>query len=105
MTPRNVLEAIALSTPGNQYGHSVTATTCAKLARELLALRLVWTRDVPTVPGWYWVRWGEYQARTMGRVYGGSGRDLRLSARGSDRFIDNYDRLEVAGPLQMPEDA
>lgn len=65
---------------------------------------LVWTKEPPTVPGWYWHRMiGSQQSSTMAYVGGREG-NLRCKSIWGDRYLTRFKDFEWAGPLLRPEE-
>ncbi len=72
-------------------------------------MTLKWTKDVPTAPGWYWVReWGKEPAvrrvfyRTKYVVYGNvESKELRVS---DGDLVEHPAYTAWAGPLPEPEE-
>jgi hypothetical protein len=68
---------------------------------------LVWTKDKPTVPGWYWWRRnGDAQILEVS-VGGGRNDRCRLWVRRGDEAAIRVDDLngDWAGPLDPPKEA
>lgn len=65
---------------------------------------LVWTKEPPTVPGWYWHRMiGSQQSSTMAYVGGREG-NLRCKSIWGDRYLTRFKDFEWAGPIPRPEE-
>ncbi len=66
---------------------------------------LVWTKEPPTVPGWYWHRMiGSKQSSTMAYV-GGREDNLRCESIWGNRYLTRFKGFEWAGPIPIPEEA
>ncbi len=65
---------------------------------------LVWTKEPPTVPGWYWHRMiGSKQSSTMAYV-GGREDNLRCESIWGNRYLTRFKGFEWAGPIPIPEE-
>jgi hypothetical protein len=67
---------------------------------------LIWTTAQPTVPGWYWLQFGEGDSH-MARIYrdlvGPDTAALRVAVGNSDNYLDKYSgHQKWAGPLSPP---
>lgn len=66
---------------------------------------LVWTKEPPTVPGWYWHRMiGSKQSSTMAYA-GGREDNLRCESIWGNRYLTRFKGFEWAGPIPIPEEA
>ncbi len=62
---------------------------------------MTWTKDVPTKPGWYWRRTGEYK----GVVYVHEGeRGLFCAVADMVQYVHRIG-CEWSGPIPAPEEA
>ena len=65
---------------------------------------LVWTKEPPTVPGWYWQRLiGRENTCTMAWITL-ENKKLRCKSIFGDRQLTRFKGFEWAGPIPMPEE-
>lgn len=65
---------------------------------------LVWTKERPTVPGWYWQRLiGRENTCTMAWITL-ENKKLRCKSIFGDRQLTRFKGFEWAGPIPMPEE-
>lgn len=66
---------------------------------------LVWTKEPPTVPGWYWQRLiGRENTCTMAWITL-ENKKLRCKSIFGDRQLTRFKGFEWAGPIPIPEEA
>lgn len=66
---------------------------------------LVWTKEPPTVPGWYWQRAiGREDTCTMAWITL-ENKKLRCKSIFGDRQLTRFKGFEWAGPIPIPEEA
>lgn len=67
---------------------------------------LVWTKEPPTVPGWYWQRAiGREDTCTMAWIRVSFGdKNLRCKSMFGDRQLTRFKGFEWAGPIPIPEE-
>lgn len=67
---------------------------------------LVWTKEPPTVPGWYWKRAiGREDTCTMAWIRVSFGdKNLRCKSMFGDRQLTRFKGFEWAGPIPIPEE-
>ena len=63
-----------------------------------------WTREMPTEPGWYWVRDPDVYATSINLVQHAKGRLMFAYGSGVRIELDDamYDDCEWAGPIPEP---
>lgn len=94
--------ASALATP--EPPHITPNDADCKGCPERQNQGLVWTKERPTVPGWYWHRMiGSKQSSTMAYV-GGREDNLRCESIWGNRYLTRFKGFEWAGPIPIPEE-